>query len=168
MKHVVCLLLIVFLAGPSLGATISLEGDGRTYYVAVSDPSAECLIEELGKAGVKTARCAAGDRFVTATVEWGCGESFGPTYCGSVNPEGKTLVANELQCSHRGPYVLVGGSGDVRCEREDQAMRCRSPGGNDLAEASCASGCGEVRGAGVCCIAGTTGCPPGLETTEAE
>lgn len=166
MRYVACLLLTVLLAGLSLGATISLEGDGGAYYVALSDPNAECLIGESGDTGVKEARCAAGAYLVTATIEWGCGDSFGPTYCGSVNPGNSAIVANELRCGQGTAYVLVGGRGEVRCEGDEDAKRCQSLEGDDFAEATCTNGCGVVRGAGVCCIAASTSCPPGIDVVE--
>ena len=168
MKHFASLTLIALLTVPSFGATIAVGSGDNAYYLALNRPDAKCLIEELGDTGIEEASCTAGEYFVTATVEWGCGDSLGPTYCSSVTPGEEPSTASELRCTERKSYVLIAGDGDMWCKQSDGEKSCESLDGGHFAEATCASGCGTVRGASVCCLAGTDGCPPPSGTTEAE
>jgi hypothetical protein len=152
----------LILLTPFFAAGVSVEKDGRTYHVAIADLSTECILEELGDTGVIEASCAAGDFYVTATAEWGCGDSFGPTYCGSKDPGKRPITGNELWCETRGSYVLVAGDGEARCKQENGFKHCESLDGAHVAEASCETGCGDVRGNSVCCVAGSDHCPPSL------
>jgi len=168
MKYLAYLTLIALLTSSSLGATISIGSGDNAYHLGLNLPGAECLIEELGDTGIEEASCTAGKYFVTATLDWGCGDSLGPTYCSSVKPGEESSTANELRCTERNSYVLVAGAGDMRCKASDGEKFCESLDGGHFAEATCATGCGAVRGVSVCCLAGTDGCPPPSGTTEAE
>lgn len=150
----------VLVAGSALAAETSFESHGTTYFLALSDPAAVCRIETGNDSEVREARCSAGAYFVTATPGDGCGDSFGPAYCASVDPGGRPPIANELRCANGRAYVLTGGRGEVRCTRDGDAKRCASADDSDVAEATCAGGCGTTRGAGACCVVGSEGCPP--------
>lgn len=141
-------------------AGISVEYEERVRFIALHDASARCLVEEVGDSGVLEASCTAGDYYVTATAEFGCGDSFGPTYCGSIDPESVDRRGNELTCSDGSAYLVAAGTGEVRCKpHSDTTMSCENAPAGDYAEASCDGGCLRTRGAGSCCRVGTRGCP---------
>jgi len=166
MKQIALLMFITLGFGSVFGATITVEGDGRTYYVALTDPDAECVLKEIGDTGAMEASCTAETYYVTATIEGGCGDSFGPTYCGTTRPGNPAPVSTELWCSDVRSYALSVGSGDAHCEEMDGVWSCQSLSG--YASVACDSGCREVRGAGVCCVVATEDCPPGIAGDKAE
>ena len=54
---------------------------------------------------------------------------------------------------------------DNNCELSNGWKRCESTDGKNYAEADCERGCLNAAGGGICCIAGTKGCPPGNEVS---
>ncbi len=166
MRFFAALGVLVVAAGPALGAETSFRAGGTTLYLALGDPDAFCRVETGDDSTVVEARCSVGAFFVVATPETGCGDSFGPAYCASVDPGDNPPVANELRCANGVAYVLMAGLGDVRCTQAGDSKRCESAGGRDAAEATCGGGCGSTLGAGVCCIAGAEGCPPKAKSVD--
>ncbi len=148
---------------PAAAATVSIEGKDAVYFLHLPGTDATCEVETLGNTDVTEASCALGKYYIVATNEWGCGDSLGPAYCGSVKPGSSPPVANELTCEKGGRYFLFAGSGEVRCKNYDGGKRCESFDGSSFAEAACESGCRKTAGAGGCCRTGTRGCPPGID-----
>jgi len=159
------LLFLLVMAPAVQSADTSISADDRNFYLRVNSKDAICEIRKLSD-GTSEATCSDSSSYVAASTRDGCLDSRGVAYCGTDVPRDAALLFNQLTCREGSSYYLSTGIGpDNNCELSNGWKRCESTDGKNYAEADCERGCLVAAGGGICCIAGTEGCPPGNEVS---
>jgi hypothetical protein len=164
MRLIPCLVLIAAAALPLLAAETTLEIETGVIFLYLPGANSRCTPEAADESQESRATCTSNQFMVVASAANGCEFLNGPGYCGSLPPGDTPIVGAELTCANGVGYYLLAGSEPIRCTRSEGSMLCESTDDKSLAGADCDNGCLRTTGAGVCCMTGTNGCPPGLAT----
>jgi len=133
----------------------------KTYYVGTGTDGGTCQTRELANGGHETI-CRDGTHIAALSTLEGCLDSNGSGYCTLGRRRAIGGAGSELTCAS-GPafFLLVGPEATCRVSQDEKT--CQSPDGKSTATADCKSGCLRTTGAGNCCDANSSGCPPASE-----
>ena len=150
--------LCLFLVSNVLGAAKVVKVGEKAFHVGTGTPGGSCHTRRLA-GGAREILCHDGANVASLSTASGCLDSTGRGYC-ALGPDWQAGQAgSQLTCTSRPSIFLLVGP-EAACTQSGGTKRCISPDGVSLAEADCDSGCRTTWGAGACCSAGITGCPP--------
>ena len=145
-------------ASSVLAASTKVHVEGRTYYVDTGTQEGKCHTQD-GARGGREIVCVDGQNMASVSTSTGCLESSGKGYCAEGLPRPSELAGAQLNCVSGASYFLLVGS-EATCKMNGKTKTCQGAESSTSASADCEAGCGNTSGAGGCCKAGTSGCPP--------
>jgi len=152
----------VLATGIAFGASVEIEVEKKTYYVDTGTVGGHCRTRDVADGSRETV-CRDGTNEAALSSAAGCLDSAGSGYCAvgrrRVHP---AEAGSELTCASGAAYFLLVGP-DATCRLSGESKTCTAGDGSQ-ATADCIDGCGNTKGAGGCCPAGTTGCPPSAKS----
>lgn len=158
MTGIGCLLTASSLFAASAKVTV---GD-HAFYVETGTAEGRCISREVQEGSRETV-CTDGQNVAAVSTLSGCLDSSGTGYCAKDLRRPAGLAGSQLTCIGGVSYFLLVGP-EARCTQSAGSKACRTTDGSSTAFADCADGCGSTTGAGNCCRAGTSGCPPEMKT----
>jgi hypothetical protein len=144
--------------GLAFAASVSIDVGEKTYYVDTGTDGGQCRTRDLAD-GRRETVCRDGNNEAALSSDAGCLDSAGSAYCAVGRRRVQPFEAgSELTCASGAAYFLLVGA-EANCRLSGGSKTCTARDGSQ-ATADCVDGCGNTKGAGGCCLAGTTRCPP--------
>jgi hypothetical protein len=145
----------------AFAASVEVGVGSKKYYVDTGTDAGVCRTRDVAN-GHKDTVCRDGQNMAALSSEAGCLDSAGKGYCALGRRRLAAEAGSELTCGSGESYFLLVGS-DATCQVKQTEKSCQSSDGKSTAVADCTLGCVRTTGAGNCCGAGTSGCPPTIE-----
>lgn len=151
-----------FVASLATAASLSLSS-GPTVRLGTGTSGGTCK-SEIRNGWQRKVVCRDGDNIATAVVGKGCLRVKGTAFCFVGDDQAARMPGANLLCTSGTSYFLSTGPNTVpKCHRRGDRMTCKD-GAGGYASANCADGCEGTKAGGMCCMSGTNGCPPLVES----